>query len=254
MQQLKSKANGVVVFTDLDGTLLDENFSYKETLPIISRLLELGVRIVLCSSKTRREIEFYRKVLGIDDPFISENGAAIFISRDYFGQNQGYAKQTRLYDIIEMGVSYSAIRLAFEKVREKCGCQLVGFGDMTAKELARESGLTIDLAKLAKKREYSEPFRIEEGRVQEVFDAIRKKHLCCIKGGKYYHLVGNHDKAKAVLILKKLYTREFDKFVTIGVGDQENDLGMLKVVDKPFLVKGKGVLSVWENILKSAVG
>ena len=94
MQQLKSKANGVVVFTDLDGTLLDENYSYKETLPIISRLLELGFRIVLCSSKTRREIEFYRKVLGIDDPFISENGAAIFVSRDYFGQNQVYAKHT----------------------------------------------------------------------------------------------------------------------------------------------------------------
>jgi mannosyl-3-phosphoglycerate phosphatase len=151
MRQLKSRVNGVVVFTDLDGTLLDENYSCKKMLPIISRLLELGFRIVLCSSKTRREIEFYRKALGIDDPFISENGAAIFVSRGYFGQNQSYAKQTKLYDIIEIGVSYSAVRLAFEKVRKKCGCQLVGFGDMTAGELARESGLTIDLAKLAKK-------------------------------------------------------------------------------------------------------
>ncbi len=253
MQQLKSKANGVVVFTDLDGTLLDENYSYKETLPIINRLLELGFRIVFCSSKTRREIEFYREAFGINDPFISENGAAIFIPRGCFEQNQGYAKRTRLYDIIELGISYSAIRLAFEAVRGRCGCQLLGFGDMTARELAKESGLTIGLAKLAKQREYSEPFRIEEGQEEKVFDAIRKEHLYCIRGGNFFHLVGNHDKEKAVLILKKLFAQELDKLTTIGFGDHLNDFGMLKVVDKPFLVREKGMLSIWENILKNVI-
>ena len=127
------------------------------------------------------------------------------------------------------------------------------FGDMTAKELAEESGLTIDLATLAKQREYSEPFRIEAGQEEKVFDAIRKEHLCCIRGGNFFHLVGNHDKAKAVLLLKKLYAQELGKVTTIGVGDHLNDFGMLKVVDKPFLVGEKGLLLVWENILKTAI-
>lgn len=125
---------------------------------------------------------------------------------------------------------------------------------MTAKELAEDSGLTIDLAILAKQREYSEPFRIEEGQEEKVCDAIRKEHLSCIKGRKYYHLVGNHDKARATIILKNLYAQELDELVTIGVGDQLNDLGMLQVVDKPFLVRGNKLLLVWENILKTALG
>jgi mannosyl-3-phosphoglycerate phosphatase len=158
-----------------------------------------------------------------------------------------------LYDIIELGVSYSAIRFAFEVVREKCSCQLLGFGDMTVKKLAKESGLTIDLAKLAKQREYSEPFRIEAGQEERVFDAIRKEHLCCIRGGNFFHLVGNHDKAKAVLLLERLYSQKLGKVITIGVGDHLNDFGMLKVVDKPFLVGENGIQSVWENVLKTAI-
>ncbi len=239
-----------IIFADLDGTILDENYSFQETKPIIKRLVSLNAAIIFCSSKTRTEIELYRKQIGITDPFISENGAAIFVPKTYFEHNLSYTKQTKQYDVIELGISYSEIRQAFERVREKCGCHIVGFGDMTAKELAEDSGLTIDLAKLAKQREYSEPFRIEEGQEEKVFDAIRKEHLSCVKGGRYFHLVGNHDKAKATVLLKKLYAQEFDKLATIGVGDQENDLGMLQVVDKPFLVKGNKLLSVWEKILR----
>ncbi len=242
-----------LIFADLDGAILEENYSFHEIKPTIMLLSSLSVAVVFCSSKTRSEIEFYRKEMGINDPFISENGAAIFVPRGYFGLNQSYAKRTKRYDIIELGVSYSEIRQAFERVREKCGCQVVGFGDMTTKELSEDSGLTIELAKLAKQREYTEPFRIKEGQEETVFDAIRKEHLSCIKGGKYYHLVGNHDKAKATIILKNLYAQELDELVTIGVGDQLNDLGMLQVVDKPFLVRGNKLLLVWENILKTVL-
>src|SRR3989304_4196888 len=243
-----------IIFADLDGTILEENYSFHEKKPTITRLFSLNFAIVFCSSKTRSEIEFYRKEMDINDPFISENGAAIFVPSDYFGQNQSYAKRTKPYDIIELGVPYSAIRMAFEKVGENCGCEIVGFGDMTAKELAENSGLTIDLAILAKQREYTEPFRIKEGQEGKVFDAIRKEHLSCIKGGKYYHLTWNHDKAKATIILKNLYAQKLGELVTIGVGDQLNDLEMLQVVDKPFLVRGNKLLLVWENILKTALG
>lgn len=71
---MNSKETKIVIFSDLDGTLLDEKYDYQKSKPIIDQLLVLNVPIVFCSSKTEAEIEFYRKELGIRDPFISENG------------------------------------------------------------------------------------------------------------------------------------------------------------------------------------
>jgi hypothetical protein len=50
-------------------------------------LLELQGRLVpviLVSNKTRVEIEFCRKRMELTDPFIVENGGAIFIPKGYF--------------------------------------------------------------------------------------------------------------------------------------------------------------------------
>ncbi len=73
-----------VIFADLDGTFLDEGYRYGHTKPIVNQLSALGGSVIFCSSKTRDEIEFYRKVVGIKEPFIVENGAAIYIPKDYF--------------------------------------------------------------------------------------------------------------------------------------------------------------------------
>lgn len=70
-------------------------------------------------SKTRLETEYYRNKLGIKDPFISENGAAIFIPRGYFNLNYHYTRRTEHYDIVELGTAYSEIREKLERIRKK---------------------------------------------------------------------------------------------------------------------------------------
>ena len=121
---------------------------------------------------------------------------------------------------------------------------------MTAEEIAQHSGLTLELAKLAKQREYSEPFRIEgKQKRARLFEAIRQECLSYAKSGKYYHLTGNHDKGKAVTILKWLYKQEFSRLTTFGVGDKPNDISMLAAVDHPVWVRRTDKLqSVWETI------
>ena len=244
-----------VVFADLDGTFLDDKYNYHETKPIVNQLAALGGSIVFCSSKTRSEIEFYRKAAGINEPFIAENGAAIFIPKNYFPFNYACTKTAR-YNIIRLGASYVTLREKLAQIKQKTAAKIVGFGDMTHEDVAKDAGLTLKLAKLAKKREHDEPFRIVEGNKKSVLNAIKNEGLNCTEGGRYLHLTGKTDKGKAVAILKDLYCQTFSKIVTFGIGDAPNDLPMLKVVDKPFFIKkstgSNSSLIAWKGIMQLA--
>ncbi|MFH1490792.1 MAG: HAD-IIB family hydrolase, partial [Pseudomonadota bacterium] len=68
-----------MIFTDLDGTLLDhETYEWKEAEPALNRCKLLRIPLILVSSKTRAEINVIRNELGLTAPFISENGGGIF--------------------------------------------------------------------------------------------------------------------------------------------------------------------------------
>jgi mannosyl-3-phosphoglycerate phosphatase len=77
--------NKVIIFTDLDGTLLDyDTYSFEKALPALQLLRERDIPLIISSSKTAKEVVFYREQLENDHPFISENGGGIFIPKDYF--------------------------------------------------------------------------------------------------------------------------------------------------------------------------
>jgi mannosyl-3-phosphoglycerate phosphatase len=57
--------------------------------------------------------------------------------------------------------------------------------------------------------------------------------------GRLYCLMGEHDKGKAVRLLKKAYETEHGKIISIGLGDALNDLPLLGEVDVPVLVQNQ---------------
>ena len=66
-----------VVFTDLDGTLLEHStYSFAEAEEALDLLRSQDIPLVICTSKTRSEVEFWRRLLGNEHPFIVENGGA----------------------------------------------------------------------------------------------------------------------------------------------------------------------------------
>lgn len=243
-----------VIFTDLDGTLLDDKYRYDDIGDVICGLLTLNAALVFCSSKTRAEIEVYRHQLGIMDPFIAENGAAIFVPKGYFSSEYVATKQIGEYDVIELGTSYLKSRTKLAEVKRFTGADIVGFGDMTAEEVSEDTGLPLDWSKLAKMREYDEPFRILTGDEERAVCALDREGLTVTKGGKFFHLLGGSDKGKAIVTLSELYRQELGgALCTLGVGDSPNDLPMFDVVDKPFLINsnllGKSRREVWNEIL-----
>jgi mannosyl-3-phosphoglycerate phosphatase len=230
----------LIVFTDLDGTLLDgETYSFEPALPALKLLKEKEIPLIICSSKTKREIEYYRRKLDNHDPFISENGGGIFIPAGYFKfQISNFkSEENGKYRIIRLGAKYSDLRKAIIELRQE-GFNIKGFGDMTAEELAGIANMSIDEAKMAKERDFDEPFIFSgnEEELQRLFESIRATGFNYTQG-RFFHILGNSDKGKAVSILTELYKRKFNEITTIAIGDSPNDIPMLKRVDYPVIVQ-----------------
>jgi mannosyl-3-phosphoglycerate phosphatase family protein len=226
----------IVIFTDLDGTLLDAaNYSHAAALPALAAIKTGGIPLVLCSSKTRAELEVYRKRLGNAHPFIAENGGGIFIPRGYFSI-PFEAEQSHGYQLIRLGTPYAEIRKQFVRLREQLHAKVRGFADMTVAEVAALTGLAGDEAALAKQRDFDEAF-VFEGETDENFlRAIEAAGLNWTQG-RIFHIMGNHDKGRAVSMLVSLYRKQSGDVASIALGDSLNDLPMLQAVDTPVLVR-----------------
>jgi mannosyl-3-phosphoglycerate phosphatase len=230
----------VIIFTDLDGTLLDqETYSFEPAQPALRVIREKDIPLVLSSSKTRAEIEFYRRKLENGHPFISENGGAVFIPKDYFSFQFPYDRETDWFFVLELGTFYPRIIEVLEWIKKETGILIKGFSDLTEKEISSICRLDSKEAGLAKKREYDEPFIIEgsEKEVDLVKEKIKQRGLNYVWGGRFHHILGKNDKGKAVEILKELYENQFFSIFTIGIGDSLNDLPMLRAVDHPIFLK-----------------
>ena len=264
----------LIIFTDLDGTLLDHyTYSFDAALPALKLLKEKNIPLIICSSKTKREIEYYREKLDNRHPFISENGGGIFIPKGYFeftvhgsqftvtdNKNVIPAKaglqedmDSRLktsgmtgkrpfgdednYYVIRLGARYSDLRKAVEELRKE-GFDVKGFGDMMAEELAETANMSLEEASMAKERDFDEPFifKGDDVELKRLFESITAKGFNYTQG-RFFHILGNSDKGRAVSILIDLYIKRFGDIKTIAIGDSPNDIPMLKNVDHPAIVQ-----------------
>ena len=232
-----------IIFTDLDGTLLDSDYSFKEALPALELIKDNSVPLVLCSSKTKMEIEHIRKKMINNHPFISENGGGIFVPKGYYAfqisESKYQIKEDGKYLVIKLGADYTELRNELAELREE-GFNTKGFGDMSLREVSELTGLKPADAKRAKERNFDEPF-VYHGKSKDIAHLKRRIRA---KGfnytlGEFFHIMGNSDKGRAVNILKRLYAKQHRKIVTIALGDSPNDIEMLQNVDYPVAVQKK---------------
>ncbi len=232
----------IIVFTDLDGTLLDHStYSYSEAEEALKLLKEKKAPLILCSSKSKDEIEVYREKLSNNEPFISENGGAIFIPKQYKGLKCKYDKVYNDYLVIEIGSEYETLVDAFKQIKRNTGLNIKSIAELKVDEVVELTGLSREEASLAQKRKYTLPFIINgrEEDVKNIKNEIRSLNLNYTEGARFVHLMGANDKGKAVKILGDIFKKNYPetRIVTVGLGDSLNDLPMLEAVDKAFLVK-----------------
>ena len=229
----------LVIFTDLDGTLLAERtFSWAAAAPALRRVAQLRVPLVFCSSKTRAEILFWRRRLDNAHPFISENGGGVFIPPGYFTGLENFPVSDGLVTMA-LGSPYARLREEFATLRQRLGVAVRGFGDMTASEISTLTGLPLEQAELARQRDFDEPFIFHAGADARFLRAIEEsgRHWT---SGRLQHLMGDHDKGRAVRLLIERFSGEWETVESAALGDGFNDLPMLQVVEHPFLIRRSG--------------
>ncbi|MDY6856823.1 MAG: HAD-IIB family hydrolase [Thermodesulfobacteriota bacterium] len=233
------KNKKLIIFSDLDGTLLDHNtYSFDAAKEALNRIKERDIPLVLCSSKTRAEIEVWRTRLDNKAPFISENGGAVFIPDIQILKERDSTNKDG-YNVIELGIRYEELIKKFKDLKDTFGNKIRGFFEMEVDELTDLTGLSKEDAILAKKREYSEPFLFKG--TNEDYNSLEKTtkrmNLNLTRGGRFVCLVGDNDKGKAVNIISEIYKEKHPELKTIAIGDSYNDISMLQSVDIPVLVK-----------------
>ena len=230
----------LVVVTDLDGTLLDhDTYAFDSARPALETLRREGVPVLLCTSKTRAETERLRVAMGNTHPFIVENGGAVVIPDGYFPFSIE-AKRVEArggMTVIVIGDTYADLVSTLARAARETGVRVRGFADMTDTEVAEATGLPVDQASLARRREFDEPFEVLDGQdAAPLLDAIVQLGKRWTAGGRFFHITGASDKARAVRVVADLYRRERGDIAMIGLGDAPNDVAFLREVDIPVVV------------------
>lgn len=238
----------LVVITDLDGTLLDhETYGYEAARQTLDLLARTGVPVVLCSSKTQAEIAALQRELAIRHPCVSENGGALFIPDDYFPFLPSIVRRVQGGVAVEFGSPYRDVVAALHAVATRLRTTVVGFNDMTAEEIAELCNLSLAQARLAKLREYDEPFRIvhaapaTRARLRAALHARGFRHS---RGSRFDHVTGATDKGMPLAALRTLYQRNVGRrALTVGLGDCLNDLALFGNVDIPIIIRNRATVT-----------
>lgn len=225
-----------LIFSDLDGTLLD-HFTYQSAAAsqTLKQLKYANIPVILNTSKTFSELEVINSELRLNAPFIVENGAATYIPINTFN------KQPK--DTIAVGNYWMKsfclprlywLKLLSENTSEFNNCYR-GFSSISASTLSKITGLNLDEAKRAKQRQYGEPILWlgNESTKKRFIEHLVDLGANVVQGGRFLHVGGYCDKGQALIWLTEQYRNDFNNpsVSTIALGDGENDVPMLEAAD-----------------------
>ena len=225
------KKFNILIFTDLDGSLLHrDTFKFEEIKDYIKELILKGILIIPNTSKTEKEILDFNNEIGLALPYICENGAAIngleLLNSNLPNELILSREKDNLIKIFEMSVPIN--------LQTKCKW----LSEMDKKNQSLIFGLKDEKLKMALDRKYTIPFIFDgiKSERNELFKIVKKKGLALQEGGRVINLTDKVNKAKALQVFVRFFKKNNKNVKTIAVGDNYNDLDMLKISDFPCLV------------------
>lgn len=230
-----------LIFTDLDGSLLDHHsYSHQAADKTLTYLEQNSIAVIPCSSKTQPEIENLRIDLNNQHPFIIENGAAVFIPKTIFKEQPNDTIEIEQYWVKEFVEPHAHWLNKLHLMRDEFNGLYKPFSDMTIEEIAQATDLSLEKASLAAKRQYGEPV-LWLGNQAEKLNFIKRlkdHNVNVLQGGRFLHVCGDANKGKALLWLTNTYQELFNTtYSTIAIGDSHNDCEMLDLADNALIIR-----------------
>jgi mannosyl-3-phosphoglycerate phosphatase len=226
----------LLVFTDLDGTLLDaDTYSWGAARPALTVLLDSGAYLVPATSKTRAEVRPLQRALGSSSAAIVENGSEIFGEEDVLRPIGAIECSDGGWEWAS-GPDHAEVLAALDDIGRQLGLGIRPFSRMSEQEAGEVTGLSrTDLA-AARDRRHSEPFLASGADIDVLQAAAGPLGFEVTSGGRFFSLGGVQDKGAGVNRIVSACGAKGYTVVTAGLGDSLNDASLLRAVDYPILI------------------
>jgi predicted mannosyl-3-phosphoglycerate phosphatase (HAD superfamily) len=228
----------VVVFSDIDDVFADAHTAYDTAASVLAQLGQDEAALVLCSSRTRAQLDLIQQRLSIRHPFICEYGRAVGVPVSYFDFEIPHLHSRGSCEAIEFGRPYADVVDVLHRTAERLDIRVVGFSDMSIGDVARELHVPLLEARLAKLREYVEPFRVlnpNPGDRERLFKALRGVRLQCTIGDRFDYVGSPIDLSAGVNLLNNLYKAAHGTILRAAFSHVPREQGALQRVDRYFV-------------------
>ena len=225
---LETNTQRIWIVSDIDGTLMDHEYDLTPALETLELLKKHNIPVILCTSKTASEVRDIRNKIGNTDPFIVENGGAIYGNHLQSGGE---------WELI-LGRKYIELKEVLNKLSMEIDYKLCALNDLSSLEIKHLTGLNDSQIKMALDRHWSVPFITPPSQYNDKINILNKKYEVNIyRGNRMSHLLDkNSHKGKAVNRLKDFLGNP--SVHVIALGDSQNDLPLLQVADQAIIVPG----------------
>jgi D-glycerate 3-kinase len=235
------KTSDLVIFTDMDGSLLDHyDYNHQAADLLLKQLDDNNIPVIPNTSKTFAELLVIRKSLNNHHPFIAENGAAVFIPIGYFAEQPADTRQAGEFWLKEFVESCEYWQSLLADLPEKFNDCYTSFAQSSIDDIMSMTGLNRESAICSSQRAYGEPLAWSgsEKDKLEFISLLNKRGATILQGGRFMHISGGCDKGQALQWLLEQYQHHAEKRLTsIAIGDSQNDIQMLEKADIALLIR-----------------
>lgn len=227
----------IVVFSDLDGCLLNKNdYRFDDAIPCLERLAKAGIPVVLASSKTEPEMRRIAGELGLEQakneaPLICENGGAVLWGGTSEAVPDSEGRKTVL------GAKREKIIEVLKSQKNEFSFQ--SFIDLGLEGVVAATDLPEEKAAQAMQRASTEPLLWQDvpDRIEAFRQALAQEKLTLTKGGRFWHVAGQTSKGKAMqFVMENWDALEASSTASLAIGDSPIDQSMLDVASYPVAI------------------